>query len=253
MGTGYITQGIDVAQLVLYAFWIFFAGLVYYLARENHREGYPMETTTGRGVIGGWPVPESKTYLLTHGGEAVVPNPNESRQTLAAEPANRWAGAPLVPTGANPLLDGVGPGAWADRADHPDRDYHGAPKLAPLRLCPDFSVQRGDVDPRGLPVVGADGVEAGKVVDLWVDISETLFRWIEMEVEGGGRRVMVPMNFARITRDKVSVGALLGKQFAAAPGIRQPDVITMLEEEKIWSYFGAGTLYAEPERQEPLL
>ena len=51
MGTGAITQYVDVAQLVLYAFWIFFAGLVYYLVRENHREGYPMETEDGRGVI----------------------------------------------------------------------------------------------------------------------------------------------------------------------------------------------------------
>ena len=37
MGTGAITQYVDVAQLVLWAFWIFFAGLIYYLVRENHR------------------------------------------------------------------------------------------------------------------------------------------------------------------------------------------------------------------------
>jgi photosynthetic reaction center H subunit len=29
--------------------------------------------------------------------------------------------------------------------------------------------------------------------------------------------------------------------------------ITMLEEEKISAYYGAGTLYATPARQEPLL
>jgi photosynthetic reaction center H subunit len=253
MGFGSITQGIDVAQLVLYAFWLFFAGLCYYLARENHREGYPMETTTGRGVIGGWPVPEPKTYLLTHGGEFSAPNGIVSRQVLAAEPAHHWAGAPLVPTGSNPMLDGVGPGAWSDRADHPDRDYLGEPKLSPLRLRPEFSVHSGDTDPRGLPMVGADGVEGGKVVDLWVDISENIFRWIEIEVADRSRRVMVPMNFARVLRDKVEVHAVLGSQFAAAPGTRQPDVITMLEEEKIGAYFGAGTLYAHPDRQEPLI
>jgi len=27
----------------------------------------------------------------------------------------------------------------------------------------------------------------------------------------------------------------------------------MLEEEKITAYYGAGTLYATPERQEPLI
>jgi len=31
-----------------------------------------------------------------------------------------------------------------------------------------------------------------------------------------------------------------------------PSQITMLEEEKIPAYFGAGLLYAAPERQEPL-
>jgi photosynthetic reaction center H subunit len=30
-------------------------------------------------------------------------------------------------------------------------------------------------------------------------------------------------------------------------------VVTLLEEEKIMGYYGAGTLYAEPSRAEPLL
>jgi len=29
--------------------------------------------------------------------------------------------------------------------------------------------------------------------------------------------------------------------------------VTLLEEEKITAYFGAGTLYADPSRSEPLL
>ena len=33
MGTGAITQYVDVAQIVLYMFWAFFAGLIYYLVR----------------------------------------------------------------------------------------------------------------------------------------------------------------------------------------------------------------------------
>ena len=44
MATGAITQYVDVAQLVLYLFWIFFAGLVYYLTVESKREGFPLET-----------------------------------------------------------------------------------------------------------------------------------------------------------------------------------------------------------------
>ena len=59
MGTGAITQYVDVAQIVLYMFWIFFAGLIYYLVRENHREGYPLDSE--RGVIEGWPPTPSPT------------------------------------------------------------------------------------------------------------------------------------------------------------------------------------------------
>ncbi len=44
MPTGAITQYIDVAQLALYAFWIFFARLIFYLRREDKREGYPLES-----------------------------------------------------------------------------------------------------------------------------------------------------------------------------------------------------------------
>jgi photosynthetic reaction center H subunit len=253
MGIGSITHNIDIAQLVLYAFWLFFAGLCYYLARENHREGYPMETETGRGSITGWPIPESKTYLLAHGGASIVPKLPPSPRVLGLEPAHRWAGAPLVPTGSNPMLDGVGPGAWCDRADRPDVDYTGAAKIVPLRNLPLFRVQPGDTDPRGLDAVGADGVAGGKVVDLWMDTAETLFRYLEVELSDGSRRVMVPMNFARVRRHQVEVGAVLGSQFAMVPATRQADVITLLEEDKIQGYFGAGTLYAEPSRLEPLL
>jgi photosynthetic reaction center H subunit len=252
MGTGAITQNIDVAQLVLYGFWIFFAFLIYYLVRENHREGYPMVTDNGVKVTG-FPIPEPKTYLLRDGTECHIPNDNVSPQVLAAEPSHRWAGAPLVPTGKSPMLDGIGPGAWADRADHPDQDYLGNNLVQPLRLASDFGVQKGDTDPRGLPVLGADGEVGGTVVEMWVDVAESLFRYIELEVASNGRRVLLPMNFARVKRGKVQVGAILGHQFADVPGIRNQHQVTKLEEEKIQAYYGAGTLYAEPSRAEPLL
>ena len=49
------------------------------------------------------------------------------------------------------------------------------------------------------------------------------------------------------------VKAALASQFAAAPALRKPDVVTLLEEDKICGYFGGGYLYAEPSRLEPLL
>ncbi|MGL6181385.1 MAG: photosynthetic reaction center subunit H, partial [Aestuariivirga sp.] len=39
-----ITQYIDVAQIVLYLFWAFLAALIFYVRREDKREGYPLES-----------------------------------------------------------------------------------------------------------------------------------------------------------------------------------------------------------------
>lgn len=252
MGTGAITQYIDVAQLVLYAFWIFFAGLVFYLVRENHREGYPVDTDGGSRGVTGWPIPRPKTYKLAHGGEVSVPNDKVSPQKLMAEPAHRWAGAALVPINDNPMLDGIGPGAWADRADVPDLDFEGKVKIVPLRVASDFDVSAKDADPRGLPVVGGDGEAGGTVVDLWVDKAESLFRYLEVELTGGARRVLLPINFARIRKDHVAVHAIHGEQFAAVPATRNAEQVTLLEEEKIVAYYGAGLLYASPSRADPL-
>jgi len=252
MGTGAITTSLDVAQLVLYAFWIFFAGLVYYLVRENHREGYPMESD-GAVVVRGWPIPAPKTYKLANGHEVQAPSGRVSPQTLNAAPAHRWAGSPLEPTG-NPLLAGVGPGSWADREDEPDLDYLGKPKILPLRVLPDFGVDEKDFDPRGAEVLGGDGQVAGFVSDLWLDTSDVLFRYLQVSLKGSGRQILLPINFARIKRDRpVAVWALYAHQFAGVPGLKTPDNVTVLEEEKIQAYFGAGLLYADAQRAEPLI
>lgn len=251
MESGAITGYIDVAQLALYAFWIFFAGLVYYLHRENKREGYPLESDRSAHItVQGWPaVPDPKAYLLPDGSTVKIPNNNPINQPPLHEGV--WRGEPLDPQG-NPLLAGVGPGSWSDRADVPDRTLEGTPRLVPLRVDPAFSVALADVDPRGLPVVGADGVTGGRVVDLWVDRSEMIFRYIELEV-AGGRRVLLPMNFARVQERRVAVKSILGHQFADVPGTRSDAQVTLLEEDKIMAYYGAGTLYATPQRREPLL
>jgi len=252
MVTAAITPYIDVAQIVLYVFWAFFAGLIYYLLRENHREGYPMDTD--RGVIEGWPpVPSPKTFKLANGHEVQVPSGKVSPQTLNAQPIHRLSGAPLEPVG-NPLLAGVGPGSWADRADVPELDHHDQPKIVPLRTIPEFGVSRKDPDPRGEPVYAADGQQAGVVTDLWLDTSEVLFRYLEVDVQGSGKTVLLPINFARITRKEgVKVHALYAHQFADVPPTKEANSVTILEEEKIQAYYGAGLLYADETRADPLL
>ncbi len=155
METGAITQYIDVAQIVLYMFWAFFAGLIYYLLRENHREGYPMDSGRENGPkIEGWPpVPEPKTFKTQDGHTYLSPDLARPDGEYSAQPTHGWNGAPLEPVG-DPLLAGVGPGAWAMRADIPDADPHGHPKIVPLRVATDHSVAKQDVDPRGLPRLG---------------------------------------------------------------------------------------------------
>jgi photosynthetic reaction center H subunit len=201
----------------------------------------------------GWPVPEPKTFLLAHGGEATQPTHviPDHEVNIAAVPAHPWKGAPLVPTG-NPMLDGIGPGAYARRADVPDLTWDGKVKIIPLRVATDYQVARQDVDPRGMTIVGADGEPGGVITDIWIDTAEVMFRYLEVQTPGG-RSVMVPIFFCRITRSGVKVQAVLGHQFEDVPAIKHPEQITFLEEEKVMGYFGGGTLYAEPSRAEPLV
>ncbi len=273
MGTGAITQYIDVAQIALYVFWIFFAGLIYYLLRENKREGYPLESdrSGGRIQVQGFPaMPQPKTYLLRDGRTMTAPNTTPSQQVVRGTPVTSHLGSPLEPDG-DPMLAAIGPGSYALRTDTPERNAEGALLIVPLRNAPGCAVSARDPDPRGLPVVGADGRVAGTVVDLWIDRAEIVFRYLEVELPvadqravgvmdgaaGGvpavGRRVLLPMNFSRIDKQKVRVRSILASQFAQVPATREPDAVTRLEEDKIMGYYGGGTLYATPSRQEPLL
>ena len=67
MESGAITQYVDVAQLVLYLFWIFFFGLVIYLTIESKREGFPLESDgfgkrSGKKATGLLPMPTKKIF-----------------------------------------------------------------------------------------------------------------------------------------------------------------------------------------------
>jgi photosynthetic reaction center H subunit len=251
-----ITDYIDVAQLVLYVFWFFFAGLIFYLHRENKREGYPLESTRGgRLKIEGFPpVPKPKTYVLPHnGGEVSVPRV-EAAEKINATQAQPFSGSPYIPNG-DPMLSGFGPSASPDRAKHPDLTFEGAPKIVPLRVATDFSIAEEDPDPRGMEVIGFDGEVGGTVTDVWVDRSEPQIRYLEMQVAKGGKKVLLPINFTRFDKKtrKVKVKSIAGKHFANVPTLAKPDQITLYEEDKICAYYAGGHLYAAADRSEPLL
>jgi photosynthetic reaction center H subunit len=249
---------LDVAQVTLYVFWIFFACLIFYLRREDKREGYPLDSTaSGGGVVHGFPrMPDPKSYLLRDGHIATLPNHKNDRRDVPVAPIAVWPGAPMEPTG-NAMLDGVGPGSWADREDVPELNIDNVPCIVPMRLAEGTYLEPRDPDPRGMNVIGADNEIAGVVTDVWVDRAEALIRYIEVEVTTaeGPRHVLLPMPFALVNhkRGRVTVNAILGSQFADVPVTKSPDQVTKLEEDRIVGYYGAGTLYATPSRQEPWL
>ena len=258
MPSGAITGYIDVAQVVLYAFWVFFAGLILYLRREDKREGYPLESDRRGGVIvQGFPaVPGLKTFMLRGGHTAVVPNTRADRRDAPVAPIHAWPGSPMEPTG-DPMRDGVGPASYADREDVPELTLEGIPCIVPMRILPATTIEERDPDPRGMAVVGADGAIAGTVTDVWVDRAEALIRYLEVEIPGtgGGRRVLLPMTMARVDRrsKQVSVKSILAHQFAGVPPLTKPDQVTKREEDRIVGYYAGGTLYATPQRLGPVL
>lgn len=244
---------IDIALVALWAFFIFFVGLVIYLHRESYREGYPLEDAkTGRTNLGVEPLnmPQPKTFHLPFGrGSVTKPDGKREPLEIAARRADPSPGAPYIPTG-NPMVDGVGPAAWANRADVPDLDGEGHPRIVPLAAT-DLWLEGRDPDPRGLAVYGADGAKAGTVSEVWVDRAERMVRYLA--VDTGTRTVLMPMNVALVRRGSVSTDAILAGQFAGVPAIKGTGQITFLEEERVQAYFGGGYLYATPERQESCL
>lgn len=256
MEKGAIVGSIDTAQVVLYAFWVFFLGLIFYLRREDKREGYPLVSDRRGGVsVIGFPAPPSpKVFRLGHGhADVMAPATRAEPQLNNVRAVAPWPGAPLEPTG-NAMLDAIGPGSYALRSDTPDLTVEGEPKIVPMRAAPSFSVCADDRDPRGMPVLGADRQVAGKISDVWVDKSEVIIRYYEVEL-AGGKHVLLPANFSRVDRNRgeVTVQAIFADQFANVPATKSPDQITLLEEDKICAYYGGGTLYAAPNRAEPWL
>jgi photosynthetic reaction center H subunit len=247
---------IDVTEIIFGTFVLFFFGLVVYLRREDRREGYPLEDeVSGRLEPAGgfFFTAKPKTYILPHGGTLTTPNAKRESQAVNATRTSRAPGSPLEPTG-NPLLAGVGPGAYAQRANTPDLTLHGAAKIVPLRVADGFFIDGTETDPRGFKVVGADNVTGGVVSDVWVDRAEYLIRYLEVTVSPN-KTVLVPMTMAVVKKSQgvVKVDAVLGSQFAGAPVLANPNQITLNEEERVVAYYGAGYLYATKDRTEPLI
>ncbi|MEO0463495.1 MAG: photosynthetic reaction center subunit H [Pseudomonadota bacterium] len=261
----YIVGKIDVAELAFWLFLFFFIGLVLYLNRESRREGYPLESEWD-GALESAPLisADKKVFKLPHGRGTYVPE-DVARDPVDI-PAQRMfhgGGAAYVPTG-NPMKDGLGPAAWANRQDYPDLTFDGRPRIVPLGDAHEIEIAPNDPNIVGWPVYDANTAHVGKVSDIWVDQSEHIIRYLEVETNDGDK-VLAPM-FVAVVQTKgllagilpanpelVQIDAITAAQFADVPRLAAPGQITRLEEDKIMAYYGGGYMYATPERQEPFL
>ena len=244
-----LTDQIDLAEVLVIIFGLFFAGLVFYLRREDKREGYPLEDEipeTGRYYLGFPEPPPPKRYTRLDGGSVVLPQ-TYAPPPLLARPRFGFGGAPLYPEG-DPLLACVGPGAAVLRRDTPFLLIDGSPQLVPLRNARDFSIVSKETDARGMTVYGSDNVEVGSVYDLWVDKGVKIIRYIEIALKDGDKHRLMPVYSARIYgRDGfLRIDAIKAAQVRAAPILTSPDIITAREEDHINAYFAGGALYAIP-------
>jgi photosynthetic reaction center H subunit len=251
-----IVGTLDVTELVFLTFVLFFIGLIIYLQRESRREGYPLEDeATGRVDTQGGLLYQGapKTFKMPFGRPDITV-PDGKRDSLDMPWKRTFAspGAPYYPTG-NPLVDGIGPAAWADRAKHTDLDGEGRDRIVPIGMAEHISVNKRDSDPRGMKVIAADGATAGTVTDLWVDRAEHVIRYLE--VDTGSRKVLAPMAMSKVegSKGRVVIDAINAADYANVPAPADAGKITFYEEERIVAYFGGGYLYANQARQDPLI
>lgn len=266
MNHAYIVGTFDVAELTFLLFFVFFLALVFYLNRESRREGYPLEEEENGRIL---PISlfdgDKKVFPLPHGRGTYIPE-DVPRDDLIVPGVQgfRSAGAPWLPTG-NPMKDGMGPAAWANRAKYPDLTFDGRPRIVPIAQSHELVIADNDPKLIGWPVMSADKKMVGTVTDIWVDQAEHMIRYLEVETTTG-KKVLAPMMVASVhgnsllaallptTSDEaeyVEIDAITAAQFEDVPMLETPGIITRYEEDRIQAYFGGGYMYATPERAEP--
>ena len=220
---GGLTSGLDLPLLLVILFFAFFLALIYYLRREDKREGYPLvqdprDRSRPNVAIQGFPaIPTPKRFIQPHGRPDVLVPRSETPRVIDGE----WIGGmggPLVPAG-DPLMAGAGAGAWQGKVDEPDLSYDGAPVFRPMRWKGDFSVAELDMDPRGMPLVGLDRQVAGEVVDVWLDRAEHHGRFLEVQLAPAVRnqRTVREPRFLREGTKTEPVAAIVTREHIETP------------------------------------
>jgi hypothetical protein len=139
-------------------------------------------------------MPERKTFLMPHGDPIVQPHPSrDDRRPVAARPVGPWMGAPLRFQQGNPLVDGAGPAAWAERGRARTRSRWPARwEFVPLRIALNLWLE-SPAPTRGMPVVAADGEIAGTVRASGSTAPTIVVYEVEVPAHGGGtHHVLLP-------------------------------------------------------------
>jgi len=258
---GAITQQIDAVEVLVIAFFVFLSGLIYYLRREDKREGYPLDDSgSRRGRIEGFPpAPPPKFFRLLEGGTTAMPHEHPATP-IAAEPLGASPGAPLIPLG-DTLRSELGPAAYPRRRNEP-MFVLGEPQLRPLAQAHGWKIADGDPDPRGMQVVDAERAEVGVVREIWIDRGAKILRYLEVSRESGASnpleterlatdRALVPIYYADIDarRRVIRVRTLLAREFDDVPRPARSDQITAREEDHLNAFYAGATLYGGARRR----
>lgn len=245
MQAGAITDYIDVPQLLFWAFFLAFVGIVVLLLREDRREGYPKKNL-GLPFLGGpQSLPAPRTYIRLDGTTTVAPH-HDPNPPVHAEAVHRVEGGPYEPVG-DPLKSALGPGTYTMRRDEPFTLIDGEPQVQPLRTAKGWSVMSGETDPRGMRVFDVRFRPVGVVREIWVDRGVKFLRYMELELDAaaGGEVVMLPIHHCDINERKreIRVTALEQDGFAGVPRLRSPDQITAREEDMVNGYYAGGRFH----------
>jgi photosynthetic reaction center H subunit len=154
-------------------------------------------------------------------------------------------------------MDGVGPAAWVARRQAPMVYQRGEIQVAPMRVLPGWSVAEGDPDPRGMTVVGRDGVAAGVVRDLWIDRGVKILRYLEVELLSSAdpRPALLPIYHTDVSRrqGRVRVAAARAGQFALCPRLAHADRITAREEDQVNAFYAGARFFGQQASDEASL
>jgi sporulation protein YlmC with PRC-barrel domain len=150
-------------------------------------------------------------------------DPNQPfTEALIAEMARAYPDFYGTPRPAAPVAD-------------PDR---AVPRIVPMRDARDFKISKGDTDPRGWNVFGADGERVGKVDEMLVDPAALKIRYLAVDLADDlfllkeDRHVLIPLEQVELKErgNDVWIRGASAREVARLPAYRGGSVEPVMED-----------------------